>query len=277
MISLKWSEFIRDGYVRDKFDNLASQLRALFEVSHNEDGTLRDLDLTLANSIPIGSLMPFAGPTAPAGWRICDGSAVSRVTLKRLFETIGTAWGAGDGSTTFNLPDLRQKFLLGKAASGTGATLGSTGGAIDHAHTGPSHTHSISSDGAHTHSISADGTHQHTIGAHSHSIAGSGTLSTGAPIGDSSTSFSYQSGAIPAQFVNGPSSHTHEIGSHNHGGATDTTDLTTAENGSHSHGGATGSNGAHTHGGATGAGGTGNTGTANPPFAVVNYLIFAGV
>lgn len=77
----------------------------------------------------------FAGSTAPTGWLICDGSAVSRTTYANLFAVIGTLWGAGDGSTTFNLPDMRQRFPLGRAASGTGSTLGSTGGNIDHAHT----------------------------------------------------------------------------------------------------------------------------------------------
>jgi microcystin-dependent protein len=59
---------------------------------------------------------------------------VSRSTYAALFAAIGIAYGAGNGTTTFNLPDLRQRFPLGKAASGTGATLGGTGGAIDHIH-----------------------------------------------------------------------------------------------------------------------------------------------
>lgn len=65
---------------------------------------------------------------------MCDGAAVSRTTEAALFAVIGTAYGAGDGSTTFNVPDLRQRFPLGKAAAGTGSTLGGTGGAIDHVH-----------------------------------------------------------------------------------------------------------------------------------------------
>ena len=62
---------------------------------------------------PVGSLVAFAGATAPSGWLLCDGRAVSRTTYSALFAAIGTAWGVGDGSTTFNLPDMRGRFLRG--------------------------------------------------------------------------------------------------------------------------------------------------------------------
>jgi microcystin-dependent protein len=91
---------------------------------------------------PSGAMMAYGGATVPPGYLLCDGSAVSRTTYDHLFTTIGTAYGVGDGSTTFNLPDLRQRFPLGKATSGTGNTLGGTGGAIDHTHD-ITHTHSI--------------------------------------------------------------------------------------------------------------------------------------
>lgn len=76
----------------------------------------------------VGEIKPFAGATAPAGTLLCDGSAVSRITYSALFATIGTTWGAGDGSTTFNLPNLGGKTLIGK--NGTYA-LGQTGGSAD--------------------------------------------------------------------------------------------------------------------------------------------------
>jgi microcystin-dependent protein len=72
--------------------------------------------------------------SVPTGWLLCQGQAVSRTTFADLFAAIDTAYGVGDGSTTFNVPDMRQKFPLGKAASGTGSGLGDTGGAIDHVH-----------------------------------------------------------------------------------------------------------------------------------------------
>jgi len=70
---------------------------------------------TNATSAPVGSVMPFAGDASkvPAGWLLCDGSAVSRSEYAALYEVIGTAWGYGNNSTTFNLPDMRGMFLRG--------------------------------------------------------------------------------------------------------------------------------------------------------------------
>lgn len=85
--------------------------------------------------LPPGVTLPYGGSSAPSGFLLCDGSAVSRTTYAALFAILSTTYGVGDGSTTFNLPDLRQRFPMGKAVSGTGSTLGGTGGAIDHTHT----------------------------------------------------------------------------------------------------------------------------------------------
>lgn len=84
---------------------------------------------------PIGSVQFYSGSSAPTGYLLCDGMAVSRTTYADLFAICGTIYGSGDGSTTFNLPDLRQRFPLTKSDSGTGNTLGATGGTIDHVHT----------------------------------------------------------------------------------------------------------------------------------------------
>ena len=64
---------------------------------------------------PAGMISPFAGPVEniPTGWMLCDGSAVSRSEYANLYDAIGVCWGVGDGSTTFNLPDLRGIFLRG--------------------------------------------------------------------------------------------------------------------------------------------------------------------
>ena len=62
---------------------------------------------------PVGAVVAFAGATPPAGWLLCDGTQVSRTTYAALFTAIGTAWGNGDASTTFNLPDMRGRFLRG--------------------------------------------------------------------------------------------------------------------------------------------------------------------
>ena len=69
--------------------------------------------------LPIGSYIQFSGSQAPAGFLVCNGSAVSRTTYSRLFAVIGTTYGSGNGSTTFNLPNLIDRFLQGSSTSGT--------------------------------------------------------------------------------------------------------------------------------------------------------------
>lgn len=77
---------------------------------------------TLYADAPIGAILAYGGSAAPVGWMICNGAAVSRTTYAALFAAIGTAFGAGDGSTTFNIPDLREATT--KGAGETGQTVG---------------------------------------------------------------------------------------------------------------------------------------------------------
>lgn len=67
----------------------------------------------------VGAVVAFAGRTSPDGWLLCDGSAVSRTTYAALFAVIGTTYGSGDGSTTFNLPNLTNRFIQGNSTSGS--------------------------------------------------------------------------------------------------------------------------------------------------------------
>jgi microcystin-dependent protein len=116
-----------------------------------------------AGFVPTGAVMPFAGTTEPSGWLFCYGQAISRTTYARLFTAISTTYGTGDGSTTFNLPDIRGRVIAGQddmggtsanrltGTSGSldGDTLGAVGGAETHTLTEaqmPSHVHGI--DGA---------------------------------------------------------------------------------------------------------------------------------
>lgn len=97
-----------------------------------------------------GAITYHAKVETPAGYLLCDGSAVSRTTYAALFSAIGTAFGAGDGSTTFNLPDLRGRIVFGYDSGNTSFdTLGETGGAktinIAHSHTMNTHRHTFSS------------------------------------------------------------------------------------------------------------------------------------
>lgn len=106
--------------------------------------------------VPAGAVQQFAMTTVPAGWLECDGSAISRTTYSLLFGTIGITFGVGDGSTTFNIPDLRGYFVRGWAHGGSvdsGRAFGSTQATANlaHTHTGttgddsPDHTHSSNS------------------------------------------------------------------------------------------------------------------------------------
>lgn len=80
-------------------------------------------------NMPAGIIAPYAGSSVPTGWLACDGSAVSRTTYSALFTAISTTWGAGDGSTTFNVPNFGGKSLIG---DGTGVTSEVwTAGAVD--------------------------------------------------------------------------------------------------------------------------------------------------
>lgn len=88
----------------------------------------------LALAVPAGSIFPFGGTTIPTDFLECDGAAVSRASYPDLFTAIGTTWGAGNGTTTFNLPDLRGRTPIG-VGTGTGLTartLGGTGGTETH-------------------------------------------------------------------------------------------------------------------------------------------------
>ena len=147
----------------------------------NAVGALRQLSagLTPTTTIPVGAISPYGGATAPAGWLLCDGAPQLRVgAYDALFAVIGTTYGAGDGSTTFNVPDLRGRTIVGsgvgqqQGVSGTGVISGGSAltsrsrGAFfgderlqDHTHTysgttgndSPDHNHNLA-DGKQTNS-----------------------------------------------------------------------------------------------------------------------------
>jgi microcystin-dependent protein len=121
-------------------------------------------------AVPVGSVTAFAGAIAPSGWLLCAGQTVSRTQYAGLFLTIGTTYGAGDGSTTFALPDLRGRVVAGVDNMGGSAasrltstvlsasnTIGATGGTQTHTLTTtemPSHTHT---QDAHGHAVDVVG------------------------------------------------------------------------------------------------------------------------
>ena len=129
----------------------------------NDGGTMKSVPASDFRTyiMPAGSVIPYAGASAPTGFLLCDGSNVSRTTYATLFAVIGTTYGAGDGSSTFALPDLRGRVVAGQDDMGgasadrltdqtgglNGDTLGDTGGSETHTLTTAqlaSHTHSFS-------------------------------------------------------------------------------------------------------------------------------------
>jgi microcystin-dependent protein len=108
-----------------------------------EDGSGNVSFAAPAVQMPTGAILPYGAASAPSGFLLCDGSVYAQATYPALYAIIGTTFGSG-GAGNFTVPDLRQRFPLGKAASGTGSTLGGTGGNIDHTHgLGGSHTHDV--------------------------------------------------------------------------------------------------------------------------------------
>jgi hypothetical protein len=97
----------------------------------------------LLSVVPVGTVLPYAGLSLPSGslYLFCDGSAVSRTTYSALFTAVGASYGAGDGSTTFNVPDLRGRVPVGKGSvSGLTNALGISDGLAESVRT-PHHYH----------------------------------------------------------------------------------------------------------------------------------------
>ena len=123
--------------------------------------------------LPAGVMLPYGGSSAPTQWLLCDGSAVSRSTYADLYAAIGVAFGSGDGSSTFNLPDSRGRMFIG-AGAGSGLTsraLAASGGAETK---NISHTHTFSGNtGESPNKKDADGSgQQYTTSNHVHPFSG---------------------------------------------------------------------------------------------------------
>ncbi len=103
--------------------------------------THAEMDANLGYLVPSGAVLPFAMNTAPTGWLACSGQAISRTSYADLFAAIGTTFGAGNGSTTFNLPDLRGEFIRGWD-NGRGVDSGRTFGSAQTDMVGP-HSHTL--------------------------------------------------------------------------------------------------------------------------------------
>lgn len=140
---------VKGADIDQEFNNLATALNS----ASNDIAAAKS-----GNSITAEVRM-YAGSAVPTGWLICDGSALSRNAYANLFNAIGTAFGAGDGSTTFNLPDMRGRVPVG-AGQGTNLTnrvLGGEGGE-------ESHTLTVAELAAHGHGVTDNGHNHHWVG-----------------------------------------------------------------------------------------------------------------
>ena len=234
----------------------ASLTDIINEMGANPSGAFASIDARLTADSPIGVPMMWLTGAPPSGHSLLNGTAISRVGNPVLFALWASTYGSGDGSTTFNLPDLRNKFPVGAGTTGFTATLNVAGGnkdavAVSHGHTASSGLQNTN----HGHEISA-GTS--TNGSHGHSASVDGTWMAGATANPS--------GTMAAPSYPGVDSRS-------------TPNVTVVANGGHSHSvtGTTGNqNASHDHTVTVNADGVTGTNANLPPFFPVNWIVRLG-
>jgi microcystin-dependent protein len=214
--------------------------------------SLQGISLATGGGAP-GIISQFAGATAPPGYLLCDGTAVSRTTYSSLFTTIGIAYGAGDGSTTFNLPNLQNRIPVGRGTDAEFDTLGETGGVKEvtltssqipaHSHANTLGSNTVASSG-HTH---GSGSYAAAIGATNNNIAAIGYVAGTNSGGPGTSTYTITGGIGGSQNFN---HYTPVYGSSGGPSGTTTVTISNVNN--------TGGGGAHTN---------------LQPYVVVNYII----
>lgn len=185
--------------------------KALFKAA-----TPADAQSTIRAELPAGAVMQFAMTNAPSGWLKANGQAVSRVTYASLFAAIGVSFGAGDGATTFNVPDFRGEFLRAWD-DGRGIDAGRAMGSAQAAEM-LNHTHAVT--------LSTDGDHRHRVNGSiggSAAVLGSQTSRvSGIGFGQAGESFTDSFGG--ARHIENAGAHTHTatVGNPSAGGGTET-------------------------------------------------------
>lgn len=129
---------------------------------------------TLFADAPVGVINPFGGKNAPDGWLLCNGQAISRTDYADLFDVIGTAFGSGDGSTTFNVPDLRESVPKGAGLTGKSSNhLDADGLAVGEFLDDRFQTHTHNMDGTWQINVASAGTQILQSGSGGYGIPGS--------------------------------------------------------------------------------------------------------
>ena len=149
----------------------------------------------ISTLMPSGATFPYAGGSAPTGYLLCDGAAISRSTYSALFAILSTTYGSGDGSSTFNIPDLRGRVIAGQDDMGgssanrlTGQTGGVNGDNLGAAGGAETHTLTTAQLAAHTHGVTTGFANNGTIGV-------AGNVPKGSDLA-SPTTGTYADGAI---------------------------------------------------------------------------------
>lgn len=169
-----------DGRYLIKTNNLADVPNKATSRSNLDVYSRVEVEALLANAQPAGQISYFPTLTPPAGWLVMDGSAVSRETYPRLFAVIGTLYGSGNGSTTFNLPNALGEFFrsidLGRGID-AGRVIGSVQMSQNLAHI---HSGITNSSGEHEHSLNTNGVAAGRVGVNEGALhSGSGKISSG--------------------------------------------------------------------------------------------------
>lgn len=299
----------------EKLYGFSGQIASIDYVEDRIETTLSGLEGGVVNNnflgaeVPAGAISIWAGLAAPFGYLLCDGSAVDRTAYATLFTAISTTYGAGNGATTFNLPNLKGRVVIGvDAAQAEFNVLGEVGGAKthqhaaantgdggSHSHTTTDHTHTTTdhshySDHSHYADHSHNATHDHAIsgGSHAHGISGSvsaNTTSVGrASSGNTSTNFQLGGHAHADNFaVSTDADHAHNVVSYT--GGTSNANGSGITTGNSNYGNTGGASAGNTTNGAS-AGNTTNTEPVHShtisasdspsslnPYMALNYII----